>query len=736
MMTYSTLTIRRFTLPLAAMLLAMAIGLRPAHCLAATAYKQVDLIAVLQSDSPPSEKAITCKRLAIYGDGKAAPALAPLLADMELASWARIALEAIPDPACDAVLREAAGKLKGRLLIGTINSIGVRRDEKAIPVLAGKLADADADVASAAAVALGHIGSDAAVKPLPPLLTKAPAKVRPAVAEACILAAEKRLSEKNFSEALALYSAVRSAKVSKQKSLEATRGAILAMQSDGIPLLAEQLKSKDKDIFSIGLRTAREIPGPAVAKALLAELKESGSDARRQTNLLLALAERGDPEALPVAMKMAEEGERKARLMAVNILKKLGNPAAAGTLMKLMAQDDAELALAAKRVLMRLPGKEIDSAIAVMLKDPKPEARSQAINMIMQRKTAGMVPTLIKVAQTDSEQVRVAAIKALGKLCGVDQLQDLLGLLVKGKSADEIQAAERAVTSVCMRSSKIQTGDVIILKAMYGDLPKGKKADVTRKVLAMVKDGKLEIEASNSNFGDAAPSTVKSLQVDYKVAGRVNSKSVKEGGTVTLVTRSVDPACTDAVLAALPGAKLEPKKALLRILRAFGGQSALKAIRIAATDSNSEIKESALRALFEWPSPDALPDLAKLAKSAESETFKILALRGYVRLIQVENAPAGKKLASLKDAASLVKRDEEMKIVLAAMGTVPTVDALECVTPHLEKPALKEEAAAAVVGIAEQIPAPRPPAVTKALGAAAKATRNQQTAKRAKALLK
>jgi HEAT repeat protein len=716
------------------MLLAMALGLRPAHCVAAAAYKQADLIAVLQSDSPPSEKAITCKRLAIYGDGKAVPALAPLLADIQLASWARIALEAIPDPAADAALREAAGKLKGRLLIGTINSIGVRRDEKAIPVLAGKLADADADVASAAAVALGHIGSDAAVKPLPPLLTKAPAKVRPAVAEGCILAAEKRLSEKNFSEALVLYNAVRSAKVSKQKSLEAIRGAILAMQSEGIPLLAEQLKSKDKDIFSIGLRTAREIPGPATAKALLAELKQS--DPQRQAKLLLALAERGDPEALPVAIQMAEEGEQKARLMAVNILRKLGNPAAAGTLMKLMTKDDAELALAAKRVLMRLPGKEIDSAIAVMLKDQKPEARSQAINMIMQRKTAGMVPTLIKVAQTDSEQVRVAAIKALGKLCGVDQLQALLGLLAKGKSADDIQAAERAVTSVCMRSAKIATGNVVILKAMYGDLPKGKKADVTRKVLKMVGDGKLEIEASNNNFGDPAPSTFKSLQIDYKVAGRVDSKTAKEGETITIAARAVDPACTEAVLAALPGAPLEPKKALLRILRAFGGQSALKAIRIASTDANSEIRESALRALFEWPSADALPDLAKLARNAPSETFKILALRGYIRLIQEQDAPVGKKVTALKDASSLAKRTEEKKILLAALGTVPAVEALTLVMPHLENPALKEEAAAAVVGIAEKIRAPRPPAVTEALGAAAKATRNQQTAKRAKALLK
>ena len=128
--------------------------------------KQRKLIAVLQSDAPPQDKAITCKQLAIYGTKDAVPALAALLADEQLASWARIALEAIPDPAADEALREAMGKLQGRLLVGVINSIGVRRDAKAVDGLVGRLKDADAEVASAAAVALGRIGGAAAAKAL------------------------------------------------------------------------------------------------------------------------------------------------------------------------------------------------------------------------------------------------------------------------------------------------------------------------------------------------------------------------------------------------------------------------------------------------------------------------------------------------------------------------------------------------------------------------------------------
>ena len=112
------------------------------------------LIAVLKSDAPDSEKAITCKRLAVYGSAEAVPVLAPLLLNEQLASWARIALEAIPGDAPDAAFRGALSKAHGRLLVGTINSIGVRRDAKAVGELIPKLKDEDAEVASAAAVAV------------------------------------------------------------------------------------------------------------------------------------------------------------------------------------------------------------------------------------------------------------------------------------------------------------------------------------------------------------------------------------------------------------------------------------------------------------------------------------------------------------------------------------------------------------------------------------------------------
>ena len=171
------------------------------------------------------------------------PALAALLADEELASWARIALEAIPGPEADEALREAMGKVEGRLLIGVINSIGVRRDAEAVDGLAERLKDADADVASAAAVALGQIGNAPATKILRASRWPAPpprSARRSPKGASCV--PRRLLAEGKADEAAKLYDEVRKADVPKQRVVEATRGAILARQSAGVPLLVEQLR--------------------------------------------------------------------------------------------------------------------------------------------------------------------------------------------------------------------------------------------------------------------------------------------------------------------------------------------------------------------------------------------------------------------------------------------------------------------------------------------------------------
>ena len=693
-----------------------------------------ELIDILKSNAPPAQKAITCKRLAIYGDKDAVPALAPLLADPQLASWARIALEAIPDPAAADALRAALDTLQGNLLVGAINSLGVLRDAKSVPALVAKLKSADPLVIGAVADALGRIGGDDAAAALVSALTKAPAPVQADVAYGCILCAERLLAAGQRATAAKLYEAVRGAEVPRQRKLEATGGLILARQAAGIPLLVELLHAPDSDpkLLRLGLRIARTLPGAEVTKMLSAELDRAALE--RRPNLLLALADRGGAEVVPAAIKAAKTGNPELAAVAIGVLERQGGAAVVPVLFEMASADIGGAGATAKLALCRLPGAEVDAAAVALLNNPEPVSRRLAIELVTQRHIAAAVPALLQAARDSDPKVRLASLKALGDLAGPAQLPTLLELLVKSAATAEMQAAEGTVTAICFRSAEPVAGSIAVIKAVYGDLANGHSADVTNKVVDAVKRGATTVTASNSEFGDPAGGLVKQLRIDYQINGQKFSKTCAESATITLAANIVSPACANAVFAALPGTQGPAKLAMLRILRSIGGQRALAAVLAATTDADAATQTAALRVLCEWPGAEALPKLAQLAKSATDPVIRILALRGYVRLADQSEAATGQKLATLKDALALAGRDEERKLVLAALGKIRSVDALALVSPYLDSAPIKEEAALAAVAIAENLPAPRPAQVASAMRQVVKVTANTQLAQRAKTL--
>ncbi|HEX5471562.1 MAG TPA: HEAT repeat domain-containing protein, partial [Lacipirellulaceae bacterium] len=373
--------------------------------------KENELIETLQS-KPDAEKAIACKELAIFGTKKSVPELAKLLSDKELASWSRIALEAIPDPAADEALITAAKRLHGELLVGTINSIGVRKSAKATNLLSRLLNDSNTSVASAAAVALGRVGGEAATDALRHSLTSAPDPVRSAVAEGCILCAERIMSNGKSGEAAALYDEVRKADVPKRRRVEATRGAILARGSAGIPLLLEQLHSSDGAFFYIGLATARELPGHEVAEALVAELPRTTAD--RASKLLIAIGDRDDHELPHQVIEYGKRGDKSVRIAAIQVLGRRGDATCIPTLLEVAASSDADLAQAATAALATLPGKNVDTELVAHLEKAKGKALAVLIQAVGERRIEA-TPQLMKSLDQSDAAVRQAALAALGE---------------------------------------------------------------------------------------------------------------------------------------------------------------------------------------------------------------------------------------------------------------------------------------------------------------------------------
>ncbi len=580
----------------------------------ANASKERELIAVLQSDAAKAEKALTCKGLAVYGTAAAVPALASLLTDPELTSWARIALEAIPDPAADAALREAMGKVQGRTLIGVINSLGVRHDAAAVGALAERLQDADAEVASAAAAALGCIGNAEATQALQQALTTAPG-ARSAVAEGCIFCAEKLLTEGKMAEAEQLYEQVRKADVPKQRMLEATRGVILARQSDGAPLLIELLQSEDKGLFGLGLSTARELAGADVTESLVGALEKVWPE--RRALVILALADRGDAAVLPTMMEAAQSGSMQVRIAAVGALGRMGDASSLPILLSAATETDEELSQAGKAALEALPGDGVNKDIADLLGQATGKQRLVLIEVAGGRRIPA-VPLLLKAAEDTDAQVRSAALTALGEVVELNDLSALIERVVAPRNTEDAEVVQRALRAASVRMPDRE-------------------------------------------------------------------------------------ACAEKLAAAMSGASLPARKSLLEVLAAVGGAKALQAIDVAAKENNPELQDIASELLGKWMTPDAAPVLLDLAKSNVDDKYKIRALRGCIAILRRFDMPEQERAEMCRAALAAAQRDAERKLVLEVCGIHPSVDTLKLAIESAKVPALKNDAVAAALAIAEKM---------------------------------
>ena len=411
------------------------------------AAKEKTLIETLRTGAD-ADKAIACKQLAIYGSKAAVPDLAALLSNEQLNSWARIPLEVIPGPEADEALRKAIDSLQGRLLVGTINSVGVRADAGAVPVLTARLKDQNADVASAAAVALGKIGNAAATETLRKSLAGAPPKVKSAVAEGCILCAERLMLADKGKEATEIYDEVRKSDAPKQRVLEATRGAILARKAAGVPLLVETLKSKDRGVFNIGLFTARELPGREAADALALELV--GTSPERAALLLDALADRKDATLPPAVLEAIKSGPKPLRIAAIGVVGRLGDDTSIATLLQIAADNDAELAQAAKAALIGLKGEKVNGDLAKRLPNADGKALPILIELVGQRRIDATEP-LVKALGHPDAAIRGAALTALGETVSSKDLPVLITQAVTPKFPGDAQVAKQALRAACVR---------------------------------------------------------------------------------------------------------------------------------------------------------------------------------------------------------------------------------------------------------------------------------------------
>ena len=192
-----------------------------------------------------------------------------------------------------------------------------------------------------------------------------------------------------------------------------------------------------------------------------------------------------------------------------------------------------------------------------------------------------------------------------------------------------------------------------------------------------------------------------------------------------------------AVLTALPKVKqTQSRCALLGVLGKIGDNKALPVLTAALKEKDAAIQTAAIRSLAEWPTARPLMDLQKIASSSENKLHRILALRGFVRLIGLETRlPDAAKVDLYKKAMNLAPDVGEKRRVLSGLAGAKSRDALEMAKIYVEDETLSREAEFAVVKIAEGIGADFPELATDTLKKIIEQTKNDTLRKQAQEIL-
>jgi len=411
-------------------------------------------------------------------------------------------------------------------------------------------------------------------------------------------------------------------------------------------------------------------------------------------------------------------------------------------LQKHLRSDDYILFSAAAQTALEMPGSDVTEALTAELGNLPADNQILVLWTLGKRGDASALAAVYPLARSGSKAVRTEAIRVMPQFqdgAAVSQLVKLMDdpdkdiaeaaqeslAAIPGRRAD---SAVIAMLKSSQASERLTALDLMGRRRMTSSVPAVLKAasdtDAEVRSAALRKVGEL-----------GGPGQVPALLDILMGLESSRDLAAAERALITVCGKSGDSTSYTGRLTALLGrAGTAQKSALLRVLAAMGGPQALGAVRKAATDSNTTVRDAAVRALCSWKTADAAPDLLKLAR-ASGGAYKTAALRGYINLIRDESLSTAKKLTMCKQADALIERNEEKKLLLGALGTVSSVEALSMAMANLDNRGTKNEACFAAVAIGNNIAGQNPREVTEAMKKVLKSTTNRNVTKSARQAL-
>jgi HEAT repeat protein len=510
------------------------------------------------------------------------------------------------------------------------------------------------------------------------------------------------------------------------------------------------LGAGDEPVAVAAARALAKIGGTKACDALAAlQGKAEGqlAEVARDAYLRCAdgLLEAGNKEAAAAVYHQMYKPDqpRHIRLAALRGIVAAGGEKTMPLLTEILTGTDAFMQASALRFLREVAGPDTVGALADLLPKLPADAQAMLLDDFAVRSNPAALPAVKKAAASQNETVRKAAIQAMGVLGDASCVPMLTDVAAGGGPL--AGDARKALDSLPAKD----VNDAITELAKSGDAKVQKEA--VRSLGARGATGAVPalVEAARSGDQAVRHQALASLEqlagcpaVPDLVALVVNPREdadrpVAQKTLVTVVGRCPEKdAAAAPILKALDAAPADAKAALLQALPQAGTAKALAALKKHVGSDDEKVRDTAIRALADWPDPAAAPDLLKIASTAEKTTHHVLALRGFIRLAGAEGLKADQRLAMYGKAMEVAKRDDEKRQALGGIGDVKAVEALKMVMPALDQKGLQNEACAAAVKIATNLGAQGKDVIRDAMKKVLEISKNDRLRGEAQKLLK
>ncbi|MGB8957999.1 MAG: family 16 glycoside hydrolase [Candidatus Aminicenantales bacterium] len=412
------------------------------------------LLAALAAKPDKQVASFVMTQLQLAGKRESVKPLAGFLKDDALAGPAAAALQAIGSPEAARALLRGLGTAAQGARISIVDALGELRSREAVKKLLPLAESGDEGLRRAARFALANIGDPAAA----PALTRvrvASSQGERAQAPGLYLLFARRLAESGkTTEALA---AARSILDSHNGPGESQ------VASDALTLLVSILKDKAVP----DLLGAVDSPVPAFRGAALEMAatvgkddttarwveKASASTPEVRAGIIGMLGRRGDKTALPFVRESLKSNDEIVRLAAIPAAVRLGGEAVLPDLFALIGSGDEKTVAALKTSLLGFDGRRVvPEAVRLLDTTPLP-GKAVLVDIIGEKGAKPEIDRVFALASDPEPATRAAALGALAKLAGEENLPRLVDMLEKATDGDDIVRLQDAVAAAELRDA-------------------------------------------------------------------------------------------------------------------------------------------------------------------------------------------------------------------------------------------------------------------------------------------